>query len=79
MTRRTNPHDPTDERTSDMSTPTASGLSGGRSERRDDRAGEEEPVPRDGDRRGAPPRRYEQPASEDPAMPSDDAALGTKI
>lgn len=67
---RSSSHDPTAERTSDMSTQTASGLSGGRdAENAVNRAPLETP------------RRYEQPIEDDddPVMPADDATLNTKI
>ena len=85
--RRTNPSDPTAERTSEQSTQTASGLSGGRggpevaSERQAD-----EVLDRSAEERYDTPRRYEhgdegrtdrEPL--DPALPSDDATLNTKI
>jgi hypothetical protein len=70
--RGTNPFEPTDQRTSDQSTQTASGLSGGRGDAEDVVARER--------RRGDedPPRQYDEDA-DDPALPSNDATLNTKI
>ena len=79
--RRSNPADPTAERTSEMSTPTASGLTGGRpgqeqARRNDDN---DDLLPRPGDdARTAPPRRNKT-EGDDAVLPTDDASLGTKI
>jgi hypothetical protein len=82
MTRpeRSRLDDPTAENTSDMSTPSASGLGAGVT-RADDRRepGRDEVVRRRGDQHDSTPRRYEQPADDDPVMPSDDSSLNTKI
>ena len=66
---------PTEERTTDQSTPGASGLTAGRErdaqERTDDvaaRTGRGEEIP----------RRYDEDV-DDAAMPSDDSSLNTKI
>ena len=68
--RSPNPSDPTAERTSEQSTPDASGLSGGRPDmeqgRRDDG---DELIPREG----------EDSRDRAPAMPDDDTSRGTKI
>ena len=71
--RRSSSNDPTDERASDQSTQSASGLSAGR------------PGPgvehnRDVDLNRTP-RRYDQPIEEDrdPVMPDDAATVNTKI
>ena len=78
MTRRTNPADPTSERTADQSTQTASGLTGGRPvgdgrerarmQEQDDRD-DEEIIPRTREERGTTPRKYEH--ADDKALPSD--------
>ncbi len=66
--RRTNlPSDPTAERTSDP-LPTGEDVI--------DREGPGKSAP---DRTGETPRRYDQPAEEDPVLPSDDATLNTQI
>ena len=64
--RRTNPFDPTDERTADPSTPGASGLGAGQDIA--DRA-----------RPDAPPRRPAAGEDDEPALPNDDPTLKTKI
>ncbi len=81
MTRpdRSRLDDPTAENTADNSTPAASGLSGGRTLGSETHEAEEEVVHRDGKQRSDTPRRYDQPAEEDPVMPADDSALNTKI
>lgn len=85
--------DPTAERTTDGSTETASGLTTGRSgpdasTPAPDREGpgvernrtvDETAIRRRPEGRDTTPRRYEQPAEEDPVMPTDDPSLGTKI
>jgi len=63
---RVNPFDPTDERTSDQSTQTAGGLTGGRGATPDD-----EIVARDRRSRGSAPRRYEEHARGSEASPPD--------
>jgi hypothetical protein len=78
--RRANPADPTAERTSEQSTPSASGLTGGRpgvdqARRNDDN---DDLTPRGAeDDRATPPRHDE--GDIDPVMPTDDSSLGTKI
>jgi hypothetical protein len=60
---RSSSNDPTAERTSTQSTPSASGLSGGQAGARRGRTADDDPVNRD-----APvttPRRYDQPVEED--------------
>lgn len=80
--RRQNQSDPTAERTSEQSTQTASGLSGGRrgpevaSEREADEVINRDREDEDDQTRT--PRKYEEGAT-DPALPSDDATLNTKI
>lgn len=86
--------DPTAERTADQSAETASGLTTGRPGpdttplAPDDAGGpgvernrtvDETAVRRRPEGRDGTPRRYDQPADEDPVMPTDDASLGTKI
>ena len=78
---RSSSNDPTAERTSAQSTPSAGGLSGGKSGPGVGRnqAVDDEPV-----NRTVPvttPRRYEQPleADADPVMPADDTTMNTKI
>jgi hypothetical protein len=78
--RRSSSNDPSDERVSDQSSQSASGLS------RRPAAGVErnsqtveEVVDREAEDM-ATPRRYEQPLDQDdPVMPTDDATLNTKI
>ena len=66
--RRTNvPSDPTAERTSD---PLPTG---------EDVIDREQPGQSTPDRTGKTPRRYDQPAEDDPVLPSDDATLNTQI
>jgi hypothetical protein len=81
MTRTPNPSDPTSERTADESTQTASGLSGGRPGAKpagaDDRE-LDEMIPREGEDERTSSRRRDDGANE-PALPSDDASLNTKI
>lgn len=77
--RRANQSDPTSERTSEQSTQTASGLTGGR--RGPEVASEREAddlLNRDAEDRYETPRRYEE-GETDPALPADDATLNTKI
>ena len=78
--RRPNPSDPTAERTSEQSTPGASGLGGGRPDleqgRRDDDT--DDPISRGPEDDRATPRRYDED-ERDPVMPTDDASLGTKL
>jgi hypothetical protein len=78
--RRPNPADPSAERTSETSTPSASGLGGGRAgmeqARRDD--DHDELIPRHGEDDRATPRRHDEPDA-DPVMPTEDSSLGTKI
>jgi hypothetical protein len=78
--RRPNPADPTAERTSEQSTPTASGLTGGRpgpeqARRNDDN---DDLIGRTGEDDRATPRGDDE-SERDPVMPSDDSRLGTKI
>ena len=71
---RSSSHDPAAERTSDQSTQSASGLSGGRSRPEwSDDAVNRQPFDT--------PRRYDQPIEDDddPVMPSADSTLNTKI
>lgn len=81
--RRSSSNDPTDERSSDQSTQTASGLSGSQAD-----ASSRPPrgAGPSGDAVGSgaaleTPRRYEQPLEDDddPVMPADDPTLNTKI
>ena len=78
--RRPNPADPTAERTSEQSTPTASGLTGGRTDPEQPRRNDDndELKPRGGEDARATPRGHDA-ADDDPVMPTDDASLGTKI
>ena len=78
--RRPNPADPTAERTSEQSTPTASGLSGGRPGMEQARRDEDmdDPISRGPEDDRATPRRDDE-GEQDPVMPTDDASLGTKI
>jgi hypothetical protein len=70
---------PTEERTADQSTPSASGLTAGRAgvnpERQFDDA--EDVVERTEHGQAHTPRKYEQ--DDDDVVPSDDASLNTKI
>jgi hypothetical protein len=69
---------PTDERPADQSTPSASGLPGGEpasAPKRDD----DDLIARNRKERHDTPRRYEDEKTDDPAMPSDDSSLTTKI
>jgi hypothetical protein len=75
--RRTRLDDPTAEHTADESTDSASGLTAGRDTR--NRAESEELIRRTAEERDTTPRRYDQPADADPVLPSQDAALNTKI
>jgi len=83
MTRadRSRLDDPTAENAQDQTTPGASGLTAGRSseEVAHKRAADDDLVVRKPAPPNAAPRRYEQPADEDPVMPSDDPSLNTKI
>jgi hypothetical protein len=89
MTRdpRSRLDDPTAEGTTDQSTETASGLTTGEGERPADKGPgvernkmlDEHAVRRTPQGRDTTPRRYEQPADDDPVMPTDDPSLGTKI
>jgi hypothetical protein len=74
MTRdpRSRLDDPTAERTSDPLPD--SGGPGVERNRIDEGAVRRRPEGRD-----ETPRRYDQPADEDPVMPTDDPSLGTKI
>ena len=82
--RRPNPSDPTAERTSEQSTPSASGLGGGRADagpdmeqpRRNDEGGDL--IGREGEDERTAPSRYDE-SERDPVMPTDDSSLGTKI
>ena len=65
--RRTNPFDPTDERTADPAMPDTSGLGVGQG----DVVNSERPE--------LPPRRYETDEEFDPASPNTDPTLNTKI
>lgn len=89
---RTRLDDPTAERAADQSTESASGLTAGRPgpetpmpPERDgpgverNRIADESAVRRTPEGRDQTPRRYDQPADEDPVMPDDDPSLGTKI
>jgi hypothetical protein len=73
--------DPTAEAVADQSTQSASGLgsSRGREGTEKNRTGDDDTVRRTADERDYTPRRYEQPAEDDPVMPSDDSTLQTKI
>jgi hypothetical protein len=71
--RGTNPFDPTDQRTADQSTQTASGPGGGTDRREEDAVARERPSGSQ-----VTPRRYDRD-TEDPALPADDATLNTKI
>jgi hypothetical protein len=75
--RRPNPSDPTAEGTSESSTPSASGLGGGRPDI-EQAPRDNEPIPRGGEDARGTPRREDDPEP-DPVMPTDDASLGTKI
>ena len=79
MTRPSKPADPTAERTSEMSTQTGSGLSGGKPVPSDESAPDaiEDPIRRTSDERDDTPRGYDR--TDDPVMPADDPELGTKI
>jgi hypothetical protein len=77
MTRpeRSRLDDPTAENTSDMSTPSASGLGAGVNRPHDHpERPQDDVVRRRGDQRDSTPRRYEQPSDDDPVMPSDDSS-----
>lgn len=65
--RRTNPSDPTAERTAEQSTQTASGLTDA-----------EDIIDRESEERYRTPRKYEEDNA-DPALPADDASLKTNI
>jgi hypothetical protein len=65
--RRTRLDDPTAERSSDQSTQSASGLTGGRDVR--NRADTEDLIRRTAEARDTTPRRYDQPADADPVVP----------
>ena len=67
LKRRTNPSDPTAERTAEQSTQTASGLTDA-----------EDVVDRESEERYRTPRKYEE-EHEDAALPADDATLKTNI
>ena len=82
--RRTPPADPTAERTADQSTQENAGLQGGLQDVRpgpgpelahDDDA--EDVLNRSVEERYQTPRHYER--TSDPALPSDDSSLNTKI
>jgi hypothetical protein len=83
MTRpdRTRLDDPTAEDTSDTSTQSASGIAtpGVRYPAERNQIPTEEIVPRTSEERDHTPRRYEQPAEDDPVMPPEDSSLDTKI
>jgi hypothetical protein len=73
---------PADERTADQSTQSASGLSGGKPERervRDRDQEDDDLIARNQKERHATPRRYDEDASDDAAMPANDATMKTKI
>jgi hypothetical protein len=74
--RRPNPSDPTAERTSEQSTPSASGLTDGRPDREQGRLNDgDELIPREGeDTRVGGDRRNE--TERDPVMADDDSDLG---
>jgi hypothetical protein len=79
MTRRNQPADPTAEGTTDQSTQTASGLSGGKPERsQEDTRPLEDPIARARAERHTTPRQYEIEADDD-VRPADDSSLNTKI
>lgn len=73
--RRTNPSDPTAERTADQSTQSAGGLGTVRPGPGPEVA--DDVLNRSEQQRYGTPRRYE--TEEDPVLPSDDSALNTKI
>ena len=77
--RRPNPSDPTAERTSEQSTPSASGLTGGRPDMEHGRRNEgDELIPREGeDSRVRGDRRTD--TDRDPVMPDEDTSLDTKV
>jgi hypothetical protein len=77
--RRPNPSDPTAERTSEQSTPSASGLTGGRPDSEDVRRNDDHDdlTPRGAEDDRAMPSRPD--SDEDTVMPTDDSSLGTKI
>ena len=79
--RRTRLDDPTAENTADTSTQSATGLTppAGAEGQERNRASQDDLVRRTSEERDYTPRRYEQPADEDPVMPSDDSSLNTKI
>lgn len=89
MARPRNPADPTDERTAEQSTPSASGLTSGRPDRMRDSArdgastgvpdADEDLIGRNREKRHETPRRYDEDADRDPAMPANDSSLNTKI
>ena len=77
--RRPNPADPTAERTSEQSTPSASGLTGGRPDREQGRRDDgDELIPREGEDTRVDGDRGAE-TDRDPVMPDDDTSLGTKI
>lgn len=76
--RRANQSDPTAERTSEQSSQTASGLSGGRGPEVASEREADDLLNRDTEERYDTPRRYEE-GDTDPAMPANDATLNTKI
>ena len=71
---------PTEERTADQSTPSASGLTAGRDglNRERDQVDPNEDVAARTGRGEAVPRRYEEHTDDD-VMPSDDSSLKTKV
>jgi hypothetical protein len=71
---------PTEERTADQSTPSASGLTAGRDavHRERDQDDRNEDVAARTGRGEAVPRRYEEHTDDD-IMPSDDSSLKTRI
>jgi hypothetical protein len=90
MARPRNPADPTEERTADQSTQSASGLTAGRPDRirpgnagptgsRGQAAEDDDLIARNEEERHQTPRRYDERADEDAAMPSNDSTLNTKI
>jgi hypothetical protein len=70
--RRTPPADPTSERTSDQSTQTTGGLTGGRDDASRDAADRRETDVGDSG-------RPDQDRASDPVLPADDSTLATKI
>jgi hypothetical protein len=74
--RKTNPSDPTSERTTDQSTQTAGGLTGGRS---DDARAAADAREHDRENEESDSRPVHTGDGKDPALPADDATLKTTI